>query len=165
MVEVQAAEVNDLEKTESAGLSESEEGYVETVYSLIKEHGYARVADIAAALSVKPPSVTSMLQRLDQQKFVAYRRYRGVVLTSKGRLLAEALERRHRALKEFLVMIGVSEEQAEKDACTVEHKMNKETVNKLAKFVEFARSGHQRPRYSEYFKHNVKARKQQNSAE
>jgi len=165
VADVRVTKGDKLEKTESARLSESEEGYVETIYSLIREHGYARVADIAAALAVKPPSVTNMLQKLDQQKFVAYRRYRGVVLTLKGRLLAEALERRHRALKEFLLMIGVSEEQAERDACVVEHKMNRETVDKIAKFVEFARSGHQVPPYFDYFNHYERTRNHSKSAE
>ncbi len=139
-----------MEARKTVKLSEIEEGYVETIHSLIEEHGYARVADIAAALGVKPPSVTSMIRRLDEQKFVDYTRYRGVVLTKKGRQLAEALGRRHRALKAFLVMIGVSEENAEKDACEIEHKMNRETVEKLAKFVEFVQSA---PKPPSFFKH------------
>jgi DtxR family Mn-dependent transcriptional regulator len=142
-----------LEEAKANKLSESEEGYVETIHSLIKEHGYARVADIATILNVKPPSVTNMLRRLDGQKFVEYKRYRGVVLTTKGRLLAEALEKRHWALKEFLTMIGVSDENAEKDACEIEHKINRETVEKLAKFVEFVQSSQRTPLFLKHFKH------------
>jgi DtxR family Mn-dependent transcriptional regulator len=134
-------------------LSESEESYVETIDSLIREHGYARVADIATTLNVKPPSVTNMLQKLDEQKFVNYTRYRGVVLTSKGKTLAATLERRHQALKKFLTMIGVSEKNAEKDACEIEHKINRETVEKMAKFVEFVQSAPQKPPFLEHFKH------------
>ena len=126
-------------------LSKSEESYLETIHSLIKEHGYARVADIARTLDVKPPSVTSMLQKLDEQKFVDYTRYRGVVLTDKGQVLAETLERRHDAVKQFLMMIGVSKENAEKDACEIEHQIHPETGEKLAKFVEFVRTAPQTP--------------------
>jgi len=133
-------------------LSESEEGYIETIYSLIKEHGYARVADIAAALNVKPPSVTNMLQKLDEQKFVNYTRYRGVILTQKGTLLAKTLEKRHQALKKFLILIGVSEENAEKDACEIEHIINRETVEKLAKFVKFVQAAPQPPLFLKHFK-------------
>lgn len=133
-------------------LSESEEGYVETVYSLIREYGYARVADIAAALNVKPPSVTNMLQKLDEQKFVTYTRYRGVVLTPKGKLLAETLEKRHQAFKKFLIMIGVSEENADRDACEIEHIINRETAEKLVKFVEFVQSASQTPPFLGHFK-------------
>jgi DtxR family Mn-dependent transcriptional regulator len=137
-------------KTEE--LSKSEESYVETIHSLIKEYGYARVADIANTLEVKPPSVTNMLQKLDEQKFVDYTRYRGVVLTGKGQLLAETLERRHRAVKQFLMMIGVSEKNAEKDACEIEHQINHETAEKLAKFVEFVRTAPQPPPFLKNFR-------------
>ncbi len=147
---------NELQRTKPIGLSEAEEGYVEVIYSLIKEHGYARVADVAAALNVKPPSVTNMLQRLDKHKFVTYKRYRGVVLTRKGIQLAETLEKRHRALKNFLVMIGVNAERAEQDACEIEHKMTRETVEKLAKFVEFVNLAPQAPPFLEHFKHYEK---------
>lgn len=101
------------------------------------------MADIAETLNVKPPSVTNMIKRLDEQKFVNYKRYRGVVLTPKGDQLAAALEKRHQTLKRFLVMIGVSEEKAEKDACEIEHKIDRETVEKLAKFVDFMQSASQ----------------------
>ncbi len=133
-------------------LSETEEGYVETIHGLIREHGYARVTDIAYALDVKPPSVTNMLQKLDAQKFVTYTRYRGVVLTSKGKLLAEILEQRHQALKKFLIMIGVSKETAEKDACEIEHKINRETIGKLTRFVEFVQSAPETPLFLKHFK-------------
>jgi DtxR family Mn-dependent transcriptional regulator len=140
----------------STGLSEVEEGYVETIHSLIREHGYARVADIAEALDVKPPSVTNMLQKLDDHKVVTYKRYRGVVLTRKGQRLAVTLEKRHHALKNFLVMIGVSEEKAEQDACEIEHKMTRETVEKLTKFVEFVHSAPHAPPFLKHFQHYEK---------
>ncbi len=148
-----------MESSKLFTLSVSEESYVETIHSLIKEHGYARVADIATTLNVKPPSVTNMLQKLDEQKFVNYTRYRGVVLTSKGKTLAATLERRHQALKKFLTMIGVSEKNAEKDACEIEHKINRETVEKMAKFVDFVQSAPQKPSFLEHFKHYDKTGK------
>ena len=144
---------------ETNRLSESEEGYVETIYSLVKEYGYARVADIAASLNVKPPSVTNMIQKLGEQKFVTYKRYRCVVLTTKGKQLAEALERRHQALKSFLIMIGVSEENADIDACEIEHKINRETAKKLSKFVEFVQSAPQTPFFLKHFRSYCKTGK------
>ena len=133
-------------------LSASEESYIETIDNLIREQGYARVTDIAATLNVKPPSVTNMLQKLDEEKYVSYKRYRGVILTKKGRSLAKKLDRRHNALKKFLVMIGVTEENAERDACEIEHRINPETMIKLAKFVEFVESAPRTPPFFEHFK-------------
>jgi DtxR family Mn-dependent transcriptional regulator len=140
-------------------LSQSEESYIETIDSLIRQHGYARVTEIAATLNVKPPSVTNMLQKLDNQKYVKYKRYRGVILTSKGKTLANKLERRHQALRKFLIMIGVSEENANKDACEIEHIINYETMTKLAKFVEFVQSAPEIPLFLKHFKHYLKTGK------
>lgn len=133
-------------------LSAREESYIETIDSLIREQGYARVTEIAATLNVKPPSVTNMLRKLDEQKYVTYKRYRGVILTKKGKSLAKKLQRRHNALKRFLVMIGVSDENAEKDACKIEHRIDPETATRLAKFVEFVQSAPRTPPFLKHFK-------------
>ena len=135
-------------------LSESEGDYVEAIYNLIREHGSARVADIATALHVKPPSVTSMLQKLDERKFVNYSRYRGVILTPKGKLLAETLVRRHQTLKKLLILMGVSEECAEKDACEIKHKIDSETLEKLIEFEKFIESAPQYYRFLEHLKYS-----------
>jgi len=138
--------------TKPAKLSQSEQTYIETIYNLIAKHGYARFSDIAAELKVKPPSVTSMLQKLDEEKYVTYSPYKGVILTSKGSLLAKTLENRHYALKEFLIMIGVSEKKAEKDACEIEHKIDPDTSEKLTKFIEFVKSAPKVPPFLQHFR-------------
>ncbi|GAA3322096.1 hypothetical protein GCM10020331_040600 [Ectobacillus funiculus] len=63
----------------------SMEDYIEQIYLLIEEKGYARVSDIAEALSVHPSSVTKkMVQKLDKDEYLIYeKKYRGLVLTAK----------------------------------------------------------------------------------
>ena len=63
----------------------SMEDYIEQIYLLIDEKGYARVSDIAEALSVHPSSVTKMVQKLDKDEYLIYEKYRGLVLTTKGK--------------------------------------------------------------------------------
>ena len=58
-------------------LGKSAEDYLEAIYGLVKERGFATVVDIAASLDVKPPSVTHMLQKLSRLSLVKYQRYRG----------------------------------------------------------------------------------------
>jgi len=116
------------------------EDYLEAIYILLEERGYARVLDIASRLGVKPPSVTEMLQKMSRLGLVVYEKYRDVRLTSKGRKIAETVVKRHRILKEFLVLLGVDEDIAEEDACGMEHSIHLETVEKLTKFVEFIKS-------------------------
>jgi Mn-dependent DtxR family transcriptional regulator len=48
----------------------SMEDYIEQIYNLIEEKGYARVSDIAEGLSVHPSSVTKMVQKLDRDEYL-----------------------------------------------------------------------------------------------
>ncbi|EEM40180.1 Transcriptional regulator mntR [Bacillus thuringiensis serovar sotto str. T04001] len=56
----------------------SMEDYIEQIYLLIDEKGYARVSDIAEALSVHPSSVTKMVQKLDKDEYLIYENIEGL---------------------------------------------------------------------------------------
>ena len=53
------------------------EDYIEVIYSLVKNKGYARSADIAEKLDVYPSTVTKMLKKLDVEGYIVYEKYRG----------------------------------------------------------------------------------------
>ena len=48
------------------------EDYIEVIYSLVKNKGYARSADIAEKLDVYPSTVTKMLKKLDIEGYIVY---------------------------------------------------------------------------------------------
>ena len=52
----------------------SMEDYLERIYQLIEDKGYARVSDIAEHLDVHPSSVTKMVQKLDEKKYLSVRK-------------------------------------------------------------------------------------------
>ncbi|MGO0060849.1 transcriptional regulator MntR [Brevibacillus fluminis] len=106
----------------------SMEDYLEKIYSLIEEKGYARVSDIAEALAVHPSSVTKMVQKLDKDKYSVYEKYRGLVLTPKGKKIGKRLVHRHTLLEEFLRLIGVDEEHIYKDVEGIEHHLSWESI-------------------------------------
>jgi DtxR family Mn-dependent transcriptional regulator len=112
------------------------EMYVKTIHELEREFGAAAPSDIAKRLSVKAPSVTSALQKLDVLEMVEYHRYQHVKLTEKGRKIAEMLDRRHRTILDFLLLIGVDDKTALSDACEIEHIVHKETIDKLGNFLK-----------------------------
>lgn len=99
----------------------SMEDYLERIYTLIEEKGYARVSDIAEALNVHPSSVTKMVQKLDKSQYLIYEKYRGLVLTSKGKKMGKRLVDRHTLLEDFLRLIGVSEDVIFEDVEGIEH--------------------------------------------
>ena len=116
------------------------EDYVEIIYELIREKGYAKPVDIAEHLHVTPPTVTGMLDRLHRERLIVHEKYGGVVLTEKGSGMAETLGKRHALLVSFLKLIGVEETIAQKDTEGLEHYVAPGTLDLLAKLVDYARS-------------------------
>ena len=119
--------------------SQSAEDYLERIYELIEEKGYARVVDIASSLDVRQASVTSMVQKLGELGYLNYEKYRGLVLTDKGREVACKIQRRHETLSRFFSLFGLDDETQKKDIEGIEHHLSAATVDvleDLAKFFE-----------------------------
>src|SRR4051794_41631073 len=76
--------------------SQSAEDYLERIHELIEKKGYARVVDIASSLKVKQASVTSMVQKLDEAGYLKYEKYRGLIMTDRGRDVARKIRNRTR---------------------------------------------------------------------
>ncbi|CAH0245279.1 transcriptional regulator MntR [Peribacillus simplex] len=115
----------------------SMEDYIEQIYLLIEEKGYARVSDIAENLSVHPSSVTKMVQKLDQEKYLIYEKYRGLVLTTNGKKVGKRLVYRHELLEQMLRLIGVKEENIYHDVEGIEHHLSWNAIDRIGDLVEF----------------------------
>jgi Mn-dependent DtxR family transcriptional regulator len=123
-------------ETDEIELTSALEMYVKVAYELEEEFGTATVSDMAERLSVKAPSVTAALQKLDTLGMVKYRRYQNVKLTKLGKNVAKKLHNRNKTLMDFLLMIGVDKEIAKTDACEIEHVVNPQTIEKLTEYLE-----------------------------
>ena len=114
------------------------EDYLERMYRLIEQKGFARVVDIADALDIRPSSVTHMLQRLDDKGYVSYEKYRGVTLTDTGRQIGRDMVERHRDLTRLLRILGVSDEDIIfEDVEGIEHHLSKQSMERIRRFVGF----------------------------
>ncbi|MCU6710163.1 transcriptional regulator MntR [Paenibacillus sp. J5C_2022] len=117
----------------------SMEDYLERIYKLIEDKGYARVSDIAEGLEVHPSSVTKMIQKLDKDNYLIYEKYRGLVLTNKGKKMGKRLVDRHHLLEEFLTTIGVQEENIYIDVEGIEHHLSWDSITCIETLVEYFR--------------------------
>jgi Mn-dependent DtxR family transcriptional regulator len=117
--------------------SQSAEDYLERIHELIEEKGYARVVDIAGSLDVKQASVTSMVQKLSEMGYVNYEKYRGLVLTDKGRTIATGIQKRHATLSRFFTLFGLDEATQQRDIEGIEHHLSPATVEVLADLAKF----------------------------
>jgi len=116
------------------------EDYLEVIYELIRLKGYATSTDISSYLNVTLPSVTKMMRKLDESRYLVYEKYRGIRLTEEGISVAKSIHERHGLLTVFFKMIGVDEETANRDAEGIEHHLQPETLKKLEGFVKLARN-------------------------
>jgi Mn-dependent DtxR family transcriptional regulator len=124
----------------------SMEDYLERIYKLIDEKGYARVSDIAEGLEVHPSSVTKMIQKLDKDNYLVYEKYRGLILTPKGQKMGKRLVARHDLLEQFLTIIGVSEDTIYKDVEGIEHHLSWDSITCIEVLIEYF---HRDPKRSE----------------
>lgn len=116
------------------------EDYLEVIYELVQSKGYATTVDISQYLNVSSPSVTKMVQRLDEGEMLVYEKYRGIKLTDKGISIAIGIRNRHGLLADFFKIIGVDEETANKDAEGLEHHLHPESIKKIEKWVNIMKN-------------------------
>ncbi|MDQ8739120.1 transcriptional regulator MntR [Paenibacillus sp. LHD-38] len=115
----------------------SMEDHLERIYLLIEQKGYARVMDIASDLTLSPSSVTRMIQKLGDQGFVNYVKYRGITLTPKGTTVAQTMSKKHQILEEFLELIGVPEKHILGEVDGIEHHISLNTVMYMSNWILF----------------------------
>src|SRR5882672_10381700 len=129
--------VNWREHMPQSAPSQTAEDYLERIHELIEEKGYARVVDIASSLKVKQASVTSMVQKLGEAGYLKYEKYRGLILTDKGREVARKIRKRHETLSRFFSLFDLDAESQRQDIEGIEHHLSPDTVGILADLAHF----------------------------
>lgn len=135
------------------------EDYVELVYDVQKGKKRVHTNDIASALNVNPSSVTEIFQKLSAEGYVSYEKYIGIKLTDKGRNVALKIKKKHNTLTEFLMLLGINKNIAEKDACEMEHILHPITMDTVIKFVEVVKLCEVTPFWLERLKEYVRTGK------
>ena len=119
-----------------AAMTQSLEDYLEAVYILISEDRPAQVRDVARMLAVKMPSVVKAIHELKRLGLVTQKPYAAIELTVKGSRVARHVLNRHTLLRSFLMKLGVSRKNADKDACLMEHILSAETIDRIRSYTE-----------------------------
>ena len=120
------------------GLSASLEDYLEVIFHLERSNRVARAKDIADQMNVQRASVTGALKALAARGLINYSPYSFITLTPSGRDIAREVIRRHKVLKEFFVnTLQLGPEDAEANACRIEHAIDPAAIERLVRFLEF----------------------------
>lgn len=126
-----------MSKTFLKAVSSSHEDYLEAIYEIFNEKQGVKAIEISRRLGVGRSSVTDALKALSEKKLVNYGRYDVISLTEEGKKLAEGVIAKHAVLYDFFInVLGLSSEEANKNACRVEHVISEEALNGFVKFMK-----------------------------
>ncbi|GAB4327132.1 MAG: hypothetical protein Kow0074_22260 [Candidatus Zixiibacteriota bacterium] len=119
-------------------LTAIQEDYLEVIYHLGQDSDGVRTSDVADRLGCRMPTVSRTVQKMVDMGLV-HHKSRGLIrLTKLGESTAENIAHRHRDTVKFLRQIlGMTEAQAEADACQIEHGLSPLAAQRLHEFLEY----------------------------
>lgn len=104
--------------------------------------GYARVSDVARQLNITRGSVSISLKPLKEAGLIEQDENRHLRLSGRGQKLVDQIKAKRLLMKRlFSEVLGVEAEQAEIDACKLEHLISGMTAQKLISLFKFFDSG------------------------
>lgn len=116
------------------------EDYLEAILT-ITENGrqQATSREIAAALDTGRAAVEATIASLVEEGYLERAPGDAVRLTGKGKTVASKVARKHRVLQCFLTeVLGIEEDAASREACTLEHGISDETIDRLSSYMDGA---------------------------
>lgn len=123
-------------------LSLTEENYLKAIYHLSSgDSKSVTTNDLAEEMKTKAASVTDMIKKLSAKDLVKHERYYGVNITSKGKLQALQIIRRHRLWETFLVQkLGFTWDEVHEVAEQLEHIQSPHLIDKLDEYLGFPKT-------------------------
>ena len=116
----------------------TEENYLKTLYILASGSGEVNVNELSKELGIKMPTVTSMMKKLAEKKFVLYESYKPLRLTEKGKKEAGLIIRKHRLTEMFLVeKMNFGWEEVHDIAEQIEHIRSPEFFEKMDELLGY----------------------------
>ena len=97
-------------------LGQVQEDYLEAVYVLREKNGRVKCVHIAEYMGRSKPTILTAVKALEEE-------------------LAKRVHERHQYFKKLLMLAGVEEETADKEACVMEHVLSEDSYEKLKKYL------------------------------
>ncbi|SDJ25115.1 iron (metal) dependent repressor, DtxR family [Halovenus aranensis] len=115
-------------------LSAKMEDYLKTVYELKEIDGApVSTSSIAEYMDVTPPTVTSMMEKLEDRELVDREKYSGVELTPEGETVALEVLRHHRLIETYLAeQLDYDWAEVHDEADRLEHHISEEFERRVA---------------------------------
>lgn len=118
-------------------ITPTREDYIRAIAHLADAQGMAQVVEIAGYLKLSKSTVSERLYELAVAGLVIHERYAGVILSRKGRSMAEKLTERHRLIEVFLHRtLHVPKQSIHHEADRLEHGFSEATIERLRAFLD-----------------------------
>ena len=116
--------------------SKAIEDYLEAFYILYKNKEPLESARVSRLLNVSRPAVNKATHELLRLGFINKTPYSEIEFTPAGKRIAKRVYHRHTTLKKYLLSLGVSEKNADRDFCLIEHVLSEETFKKIEALIK-----------------------------
>ncbi len=117
-------------------IHESAENYLEAIYILTNTKDPVRSIDIVRYMNFSKPTVSIAMRSFREEGYIVIDENGFITLTEKGLKIAKRVYDRHQLLTDALIALGVSRENAEADACKIEHDISEETMLCIQKHMQ-----------------------------
>ena len=112
------------------------EDYLRGLYILEEEKGNIKSIDLAHYLKVSKPSVSEMVQELNEEGLILYKKYSKLKFTAKGKRIAKKLTSKHRLIELFLKnILKIDSKNLHEEAHRLEHAFSDDSINKIKKLL------------------------------
>ena len=119
-------------------VSKAHEDYLEAIVMIGgTDETPVRSVDVATKLGVSKASVNKALVGLKQQGLAEQPYYGDITLTPRGYAYGQSVLDRHNLLFKFLTReLGIPEEDADREACLMEHAISDESFEKWVAYLK-----------------------------
>ena len=115
-------------------LGQVQEDYLEAIYILREKNGRVKCVHIAEYMERSKPTILTAMKNKKEKGYIINDRH-SLLLTEKGEKLAKRVHERHQYFKKLLMLAGVEEETADKEACVMEHVLSEDSYEKLKNYL------------------------------
>lgn len=122
--------IKEHDKTKINEVSESCEDYLEAIFLLHNKTGEVRCVDIAEYFGYSKPSISRAVSVLEDGGYLIREKNGNLILTESGTRIAKLTYEKHCFFKNQLISVGVEQEQADREACRMEHTVSEDTFRK-----------------------------------
>ena len=115
-------------------LFESGEDYLEANLMVSERKPEVHAIDVVNELGFSKPSVSIALKKLRESGYITIDENNHLHLTELGMNVANKIYERHKILTHILEKLGVDSENAENDACRLEHDLSDASWNAIKRY-------------------------------